>query len=111
MNRHFHWLVINQESKTGRLSGFNRDNKMIQVHSYKETETTESQDRILLEVGLKYAIGRDCEINVIEAHKWLNIAAIRGNAKAERMRNQLAVTMSKGELAAALRGAREWMTS
>jgi hypothetical protein len=27
------------------------------------------------------------------------------------MRNQVAATMSKSELAAALRGAREWMTS
>lgn len=84
---------------------------MAQFQSFTQQAKPVSQERILLEMGLKYAIGRDCEIDVIEAHKWLNIAAIRGSEKAARMRNQVAATMSKSELAAALRGAREWMTA
>lgn len=84
---------------------------MAQFQSFTHREKAVSQERILLEMGLKYAIGRDCEIDVIAAHKWLNIAAIRGSEKAARMRNQVAATMSKSELAAALRGAREWMTA
>ncbi|ENQ79098.1 hypothetical protein C057_01382 [Brucella melitensis F10/05-2] len=63
---------------------------MAQFQSFNHNENPAAQDRILLEMGMKYAIGRDCEIDVIEAHKWLNIAAIRGNQKAERMRNQVA---------------------
>jgi TPR repeat protein len=85
--------------------------KMAQFQSFTNKNNAIAQDRILLEMGMKYAIGRDCEIDVVEAHKWLNIAAIRGSEKAARMRNQVAATMSKGELAAALRGAREWMTT
>ncbi|KAB2697995.1 sel1 repeat family protein [Ochrobactrum sp. GPK 3] len=84
---------------------------MAQFQSFTQQQKIASQDRILLEMGMKYAIGRDCEIDVIAAHKWLNIAAIRGNEKAARMRNQVAATMSKTELAAALRDAREWMTT
>ncbi|MGP3712068.1 sel1 repeat family protein [Brucella sp. RRSP16] len=84
---------------------------MAQFQSFTNRNSAVAQDRILLEMGMKYAIGRDCEIDVVEAHKWLNIAAIRGSEKAARMRNQVAATMSKGELAAALRGAREWMTT
>ncbi|MBA8850190.1 hypothetical protein FHW20_001094 [Ochrobactrum intermedium] len=84
---------------------------MAQFQSFTNKNSAVAQDRILLEMGIKYAIGRDCEIDVVEAHKWLNIAAIRGSEKAARMRNQVAATMSKGELAAALRGAREWMTT
>ena len=84
---------------------------MAQFQSFTNNNNAIAQDRILLEMGMKYAIGRDCEIDVVEAHKWLNIAAIRGSEKAARMRNQVAATMSKGELAAALRGAREWMTT
>lgn len=83
---------------------------MAQFQSFTRNDNTVTQDRILLEMGMKFAIGRDCEIDVVEAHKWLNIAAIRGSEKAARMRNQVAATMSKSELAAALRGAREWMT-
>ena len=84
---------------------------MAQFQSFTHKNSAVAQDRILLEMGMKFAIGRDCEIDVVEAHKWLNIAAIRGSEKAARMRNQVAATMSKGELAAALRGAREWMTA
>ncbi|WP_266031287.1 sel1 repeat family protein [Brucella intermedia] len=84
---------------------------MAQFQSFTNKNSAVAQDRILLEMGMKYAIGRDCEIDVVEAHKWLNIAAIRGSEKAARMRNQVAATMSKGELAAALRGARAWMTT
>ncbi|MBJ6131992.1 sel1 repeat family protein [Ochrobactrum sp. Q0168] len=84
---------------------------MAQFQSFTQQQKIASQDRILLEMGMKYAIGRDCEIDVVAAHKWLNIAAIRGNEKAARMRNQVAATMSKSELAAALRDAREWMTT
>ncbi|MCO7726570.1 hypothetical protein L614_001500000620 [Ochrobactrum sp. J50] len=84
---------------------------MAQFQSFTNKNNAIAQDRILLEMGMKFAIGRDCEIDVVEAHKWLNIAAIRGSEKAARMRNQVAATMSKGELAAALRGAREWMTA
>lgn len=84
---------------------------MAQFQGFTNKENIASQDRILLEMGMKYAIGRDCEIDVVEAHKWLNIAAIRGNEKAAQLRNRVAATMSKSELAAALRGAREWMTA
>lgn len=82
--------------------------------TYFQTRNSEAkaapQDQILFEMGVMYATGRDCDINVIEAHKWLNIAAIRGNEEAAIMRTELAATMSKSELAAALREAREWMT-
>lgn len=83
---------------------------MAQLQNDQNRQNLASEDRILLEMGIKFAIGRDCDINVVEAHKWLNIAAIRGNDKAARMRNQVAATMSKAELAAALRSAREWMS-
>lgn len=61
-------------------------------------------------MGLMYATGRGCEIDLIAAHKWLNIAAIKGSERAAALRAELARTMNKAELAAALRAAREWMT-
>ena len=57
-----------------------------------------------------YATGRDCEADMIAAHKWFNIAAIKGSARAAEMRAELAATMTKVEIARALREAREWMT-
>lgn len=81
---------------------------------FKKPERQEniiSEEQILFEMGIMYATGRDCDVNVIEAHKWLNIAAIRGHQQAAEMRSQLATTMSKTELAAALHEARKWMNT
>ena len=61
-------------------------------------------------MGLMYATGRGCPIDLVSAHKWLNIAAIKGCDRAAELRADLAQTMSKIQLAEALRAAREWMT-
>lgn len=71
---------------------------------------TNAQADVLFELGLMYATGRDCEIDLVAAHKWFNIAAIKGSDRAAALRTELAATMSKPELARALREAREWMT-
>jgi uncharacterized protein len=49
-------------------------------------------------------------VDLVAAHKWLNIAAIKGSERAAALRAELAETMTKADLAAALRAAREWMT-
>lgn len=60
-------------------------------------------------MGLMYATGRGCAVDLIAAHKWLNIAAIKGSDRGA-LPGELSQTISKAELAAALRAAREWMT-
>jgi len=69
-----------------------------------------AQADILFELGMMYAAGRDCETDVVAAHKWFNIAAIKGSVRAAELRSELSATMSKVEIARALREAREWMT-
>lgn len=70
----------------------------------------EARADIFCEMGLMYATGRGCEVDLVAAHKWLNIAAIKGCERAAELRADLTRTMSKSDLAAALRSAREWMT-
>ena len=70
-----------------------------------------AQADILFNMGLMYATGRDCETDLVAAHKWFNIAAIKGSDRAAELRAELANTMSKMEIATALRSAREWMTT
>jgi len=70
----------------------------------------ENRADVFCEMGLMYATGRGCDVDLIAAHKWLNIAAIKGSDRAAALRADLATSMSKTELAAALRAAREWMT-
>ena len=70
----------------------------------------ESRAEAFCNMGLMYATGLGCAVDVVSAHKWLNLAAIKGSDRAAELRQDLAQTMSKTELAAALRAAREWMT-
>jgi TPR repeat protein len=74
------------------------------------TMGTVSQAHMMCELGLMYATGRDCEVDLVAAHKWFNIAAIKGSAEGMRLRAELSATLSKPQLAQALREAREWMT-
>ena len=69
-----------------------------------------AQADILFELGMMYATGRDCETDIVAAHKWFNIAAIKGSARAAELRSELSASMSKVDIAQALREAREWMT-
>jgi len=63
----------------------------------------------LFELGLMYGAGRDVNIDLVSAHKWFNLAAMRGNDEAKRYRMEIAREMSKAEIAEAQRQAREWL--
>lgn len=65
----------------------------------------------LLELGLIYATGRAGETDLAAAHKWFNIAAFRGCAAAKTRREEVAAEMSREQIAAAQRAARDWITS
>lgn len=64
----------------------------------------------LFQLGLAYCSGRDGTIDLIEAHKWFNLAALRGNAEAKVYRSELAGEMSRAEIGQAQRRAREWLS-
>ena len=70
----------------------------------------EARADTLCEMGLRYATGREGRVDLVAAHKWLNIAAIKGSDRAAELRSDVAALMTKAELAQALRAAREWMT-
>lgn len=62
------------------------------------------------ELGVNYACGRQVAADLVEAHKWFNIAAMRGDIEAARRRQEIAAEMSTFEIAAALRRARDWLS-
>ncbi|MGF9692846.1 sel1 repeat family protein [Rhizobium sp. 0TCS1.26] len=70
----------------------------------------EARAETFCDMGLMYATGRGCPVDLIAAHKWLNIAAIKGSDRAAELRADLSHSMTKMQLAEALRAAREWMT-
>lgn len=64
----------------------------------------------LFELGLIYSTGRDVACDLIAAHKWFNLAALRGNHAAKEYRSELAREMTKAQVAEAQRQAREWLS-
>ncbi|MBP1850859.1 sel1 repeat family protein [Rhizobium halophytocola] len=82
-----------------------------EMHSFENASMGgETKAELYCDMGLMHATGRGCPVDLISAHKWLNIAAIKGCDRAAELRADVAQTMSKAELAEALRAAREWMT-
>ena len=63
----------------------------------------------LFELGILYATGRDGDMDLVTAHKWLNLAAARGNEAAQTYRVELAREMSSDQISDAQKQAREWL--
>jgi TPR repeat protein len=66
---------------------------------------------VFYELGMMYASGRSVPADLVLAHKWFNLAAMRGNGDASRLRREIAEEMSAAEIAKAQRAARDWLTT
>lgn len=66
----------------------------------------------LFDLGVAYSSGSDgTPIDLIEAHKWFNLAAVKGDARAQEWRAEIADEMSAREIAEAQRQARAWLSA
>jgi TPR repeat protein len=63
----------------------------------------------LFDLGMIYASGRSVPADLVSAHKWFNLAAMRGHAEAAQRRRELAAEMSDAEIGQAQRAARDWL--
>jgi uncharacterized protein len=64
---------------------------------------------MLFELGMMYSTGSTVPADLVSAHKWFNLAALRGNKDAVRHRQEIAADMSEVEIATAQRAARDWL--
>ncbi|MEM6626957.1 MAG: SEL1-like repeat protein [Pseudomonadota bacterium] len=60
-------------------------------------------------LGLIYSTGMGVAADLVAAHKWFNLAALRGSQDAKACRKDMADQMTTEEVRAALKAAREWM--
>ncbi len=65
---------------------------------------------MLFELGMNYATGRDVPEDLVSAHKWFNLAAMRGVREAVQYRKEISEEMSSSDIAEAQRAAREWLS-
>jgi TPR repeat protein len=64
----------------------------------------------LYELGVAYSTGTmGIEVDLVEAHKWFNLAALNGSEEGQQCRADIAEEMSAREIAEAQRQARAWL--
>jgi TPR repeat protein len=61
------------------------------------------------QLGMMYSVGTSVPVDLVNAHKWFNLAAMRGNREAVRLRQEIAEQMSPPDISAAQRAARAWL--
>lgn len=74
-----------------------------------ETVARKGQVDALYNLGLAYSTGQGVNVDYVAAHKWFNLAALKGVQEALRWRAQLSSEMSAIQIAEAQRQAREWL--
>lgn len=64
----------------------------------------------LHELGLAFSSGTGgVAVNLVEAHKWFNLAALRGDERSQQYRHEISEEMTAREIAEAQRQARAWL--
>ena len=63
----------------------------------------------LYRIGIVYSIGMGVDADLIKAHQWFNLAALRGSDEAKAERKEMADQMSSDEISEAQKAAREWL--
>lgn len=62
------------------------------------------------DLGMVYSSGAaGVDIDLVEAHKWFNLAAIAGNTRAQECRAEIADEMTAREIVEAQKAARAWL--
>lgn len=64
----------------------------------------------LYDLGVSYSTGRGgAPVDLIEAHKWFNLAALSGDTRSQACRAEISFEMTAREIAEAQRQARSWL--
>ena len=74
-----------------------------------EREAKGGRAEALYNLGLAYSTGQGVEVDYIAAHKWFNLAAMKGSELAKSWRAQISAEMNTGQIAEAQKLAREWL--
>jgi TPR repeat protein len=73
-------------------------------------EAGQGQAGACFELGVAFSTGSNsAPCDLIEAHKWFNLAAARGHEKAAGCRADISDEMTAREIAEAQRRARQWL--
>ncbi|HWJ71160.1 MAG TPA: hypothetical protein VNS79_14050 [Sphingobium sp.] len=73
----------------------------------RDAATGDAQARF--DLGVAFSCGTGVPVDLVEAHKWFNLAALIGSEEAQHCRAEIAGEMTSREIAQAQRMARDWV--
>lgn len=82
---------------------------LIEAATAMPAETGASGD-VLFDLGMMFSTGRSDMVDLVAAHKWFNLAALKGRVDAVPLRREIAELMSEEQIAIAQREARAWIS-
>ncbi len=81
----------------------------IDALSQYETDAKQGRADALYNLGLAYSTGQGVSVDFVAAHKWFNLAAMKGVELAKSWRAQISSEMNPIQIAEAQKLAREWL--
>jgi len=70
---------------------------------------TEQTGESLYDLGILYSTGQGVEMDYVQAHKWFNLAVLKGHDDAKICREEMADMLDKEDIKSALAAARAWL--
>ncbi len=88
-------------------SSFSSANFLIES---RMAEAAHGDTEALYDLGIAYSSGSGgVDVDLIQAHKWFNLAAVSGNERGQECRAEISEDMTAREIAEAQRQARAWL--
>ncbi len=84
---------------------------MGQAQSIYQESYEPADGKACLQLAISYSTGKGVPFDLVAAHKWFNVAAVKGLREALSWRAELALEMTQPQIAEAQRQAREWLLS
>ena len=80
------------------------------LHNSRLADAEAGNVEALFELGVTFSTGRgEIAVDLIEAHKWFNLAALSGDTRSQACRADISFEMTAREIAEAQRQARAWL--
>lgn len=97
------------------MKGFNVANSIKSAQFLLESRlagAARGEPQACFDLGIAYSCGTNgVEIDLIEAHKWFNLAALGGSEQGQAMRAEISEDMTAREIVEAQRQARAWLAA
>lgn len=76
----------------------------------QECEARRGKADALYMLGLAYSTGQGVETDLVAAHKWFNLAAMKGIVEAREKRSEISMELGPQGIAEAQKQARAWLS-